>query len=454
VTASSDGNSNTTCESCENIYGTSGPISLSDPVQIPDGSDAPMLIQAARAEGFEVHDTLNCNNLKGFTNLRSTVKNGERVGAAQAFLSPVAKYKNLHIIRNTAIEKILLEKVSCSSSSDSDSHSRSSGSRSLEARVKGIRVRTNNPNCPTFDIKAKREVILTAGTTNSPRILLRSGIGKKCDLEPFGIEQMLNLPVGRSYRDKVYSLSYIAVPSNGETYRDPLQDFLEFRNGSLAGLSSDEPTAFLSTNHKHSKYPNIQWSTKIYNVGAYDGALIADIYDYKPELFEKLTELNADHKLIEIKTYLLKPKSTGRVGLRDTDPSGAPFIEGEFLTEECDEEVMVDGLKMVKEFAESNYFQSLNAELVHMPISECDNLEFGCEKYWKCYLKYFAFPGKAGSRKAVVNKHLKVIGIQGKPNLRVADFSIFPSHASGDLQCPNYIVAYKAASMIIGDTKH
>lgn len=134
---------------CARFYGSYGDVKVS-----PYCSNAVKTINlfenAALSRGYRKLKDINCGKWTGFTRLRGTLSCGERITSAKAFLSPLRKLKNLMILQNAVVDKILL----------SDSNV-----------VEGVRVVTQNYQCPSFILKAKSEIIVSAGAFNTPLIL-------------------------------------------------------------------------------------------------------------------------------------------------------------------------------------------------------------------------------------------------------------------------------------------
>jgi choline dehydrogenase-like flavoprotein len=107
--------------------------------------------------------------------------------------------------------------------------------------------------------------------------------------------------------------------------------------------------------------------------------------------------------------------------------------------------------------------QLYGAQIRKIDIPECNPIEYGSDAYWRCYLKYFtqtewhpsgtARMGQEKDKDAVVNSRLKVIGVQGKTNLRVSDASVTPQVTTGNSQCTIYALADRAAQIIIEDNQ-
>jgi len=438
---------------CSKVYGSTGPVTLS-PFKSQNG-EIPILKEALNEAGYDMLKDINCGKWIGYYNPSRTIKNGERNAAAGAFLATAKDKKNLMILKGATIDKLLMKRTSSSSSGSS------------EVSVTGVRVKTANSKCKHFDIKARREIILGAGTFNTPRILMRSGIGRKSALKPLGIKQTLNLPVGENYRDNVYSTHYIVISKpqevadpNAPPAADPYDLYLFNRTGPLAQFSANDLNVLINTK-KDSPYPDIEWDTSLVEAEKFDAKAVSEAVGYKEELLSSVVEDNKKNAIIILKNLLLQPKSSGMIQMTSTNSSDPPKIVGNYLSDPEDVKTMIGGIRMVEELINTPYMKSMNAKLSQMNIPECNALTYDTDDYWTCYLKYFASVsnnpigtckmGRSHHKASVVNSRLKVIGISGYPRLRIADKSIMPQLTSGDTACAYYAIGLKAADLIARD---
>lgn len=416
--------------------------------------EIPLLKEALDEAGYDMLKDINCGKWIGYYNPSRTIKNGERAAAAGAFLATAKDKKNLMILKGATIDKFLMKKESSSSSG------------SPEVIITGIRLKTTNEKCKEFVVKAKREIILGAGTFNTPRILLRSGIGRKSDLKALGIKQILNLPVGENYRDNVYSTHYIViskpqeVAANAPSTPDPFELYLFNRTGPLTQFSANDLNVLINTNND-SPYPNIEWSTSLTEAEKFDVKAVSESTGYREELLSSVVDDNKQNAIIVLKNLLLQPKSTGKILISSTSSSDPPKIVGNFLSNPEDVSTLIGGIRKIEELLNTPYMKSMNAKLSQMNIPECKELEYDTDAYWQCYLKYFTSissnpvgtckMGRSHHKASVVNSRLKVIGITGYPILRIADKSIMPQLTSGDTACATYAIGLKAANLIVRD---
>ncbi|GBM90077.1 Oxygen-dependent choline dehydrogenase [Araneus ventricosus] len=122
-----------------------------------------------------------CLSRGGFNELQGTFRNGQRCSTAKAYLVPAENRTNLNIVAGAHVRKVLLH---C-------------------GRAVGVQFDVQDT---TYEVKVRREVIMSAGTVNSAQLLMLSGIGPKEHLEKFGIPVVANLPVGNNLQDHCATL--------------------------------------------------------------------------------------------------------------------------------------------------------------------------------------------------------------------------------------------------------
>jgi len=160
-------------------HGVRGPLHVS---HIPVPTEATnMFVRAANEVGYPLNNDYNGETQEGVSYSQLTIKNGCRHSTAQAFLTPIKHRPNLTICTGAHITKI----------------------RFNESKTRAIGV-TVHRNGKFLEVNAKREVIVSCGTLNSPQLLLLSGIGPKAHLEEMGINVVKDLPVGENLQDHIF----------------------------------------------------------------------------------------------------------------------------------------------------------------------------------------------------------------------------------------------------------
>ncbi|XP_017877132.1 glucose dehydrogenase [FAD, quinone]-like [Ceratina calcarata] len=223
-------------------HSTGGPLSVEN-----NRYHAPVidyLVRAGTEMGYEYVD-INGASQTGFTITESTLRDGLRCSAAKAFLRPAWRRKNLQIIIESTVEKILIAK-------DENNEKRAYGVKFRD----GSRVHT---------VRAKREVILSAGAVISPQVLMLSGIGPREHLEELGIPVIHDAPgVGQNLQDHVGISGLDYLVDRPENYtssasfssgllnvinNNTVREFLVNYTGPMYSYGLLEGTAFIFTRH-------------------------------------------------------------------------------------------------------------------------------------------------------------------------------------------------------------
>ncbi|XP_053372967.1 glucose dehydrogenase [FAD, quinone]-like [Mercenaria mercenaria] len=158
--------------------------------------------------------------------------------------------------------------------------------------------------------------------------------------------------------------------------------------------------------------------------------------------------------------FLLHPRGTGTVRLRNTDPFDSPILDTNHLTNKQDEDDLLAGIRMFEELISTEVMKSLGADLSINEASFCSHHQFRSDDFWRCMIRHIAHNfyhststckmGIKGDPTAVVDLDLRVQGIK---NLRVCDASVFPSVTSANTNAPVMAIAEKFADMLKKERK-
>ncbi len=374
--------------------GSGGPIHIRRPKD--PHPTAPAFIDAARQIGMPILDDVNgpVRSGAGYINM-NIAADGTRVSAVRAFLRPALSRPNLTLLLNTQVLKLNFNGTRCV----------------------GVKLMTDGA---VKDVTADKEVILAAGTINSPKLLMLSGVGEAKALRSFGIDVVENLPgVGENLQDHVL-VSGVVFKYKGKMPDRP------------AGSNAVEAEAYLSSRPS----------------GNTDISLVLhQLPVVTPEVAERFGTPSPDS--FTIAPALVQPTSKGAVRLASNNFEDAAVIDGNYLGTDHDFAAVVRAIEVARELGNQHAFDSLReSELVPGPKASTKNiLELA-------KLASSSFGHAVGTCKmgvdtlAVVDPELRVHGILG---LRVVDASVMPRIITGPgTAASTHMIAGRAAQLILG----
>ncbi|XKL61999.1 hypothetical protein PGB90_001832 [Kerria lacca] len=428
-------------------HGVGGPLSIEYP---PFRS--PLLdkfLESAREVGLNVVDYNNPNTHEGFSHIQGTVRQGRKISAYRAFIRPHKDRKNLHVAIKSRVTKILINPESKTAY----------GVEFVKARRRRY-------------VRARKEVIISAGAFNSPQLLMLSGIGPKEHLEEIGIPVIQDLRVGDNLQEHPAFASLAFTVNHTQVSIIPerlLNNFLPTMLDWIEGSGWLSTLACEGLGYVHTKYndrsknppPDIEYifvPTSLAGESGLGGDLLRKSMGIPDETYNDVFRDIKNKDAWSIWPMLMYPKSRGTVRLRSANPWHAPKLQSNFFAESIDLLRIVEGIKMVIKLSQTNAFQSFGSTLNRRPLPSCKHFEFGSDDYWACCVRQWTMQmhhqcgtckmGPEWDKNAVVSPRLKVYGIK---NLRVIDASIMPIIPGAHTVAGAYMVGEKGADLIKED---
>ena len=401
--------------------GSSGPVGVSN-VERDVHPLTNKYLEAGQELGFPLNGDYNGSHMEGVSVYQTTIANGLRVSSASAYISKRNSGRNLRVITNAHVTKLIFD-----------------GRRAI-----GVCFSQGNRETTVL---TDGEVILSAGALNSPHLLCLSGLGPANELQPHGISVLQDMPhVGRHLQDHIGVDFTLAVnrPSLNQKLRPVLGKFLVgleylfFRSGPLA-MSLNQAGGFVKSD------PSLE---------APDLQLYFSPLSYSTAPQGKRPLMSPDpYPAVRLGFNPTKPTSEGWISLKSSDPFESPKFVGNYLSTEEDKKVMITGMHLMRKFLKTKAMRDIVEEELSPGSDFNDDKSFmdfarseGGTVFHQCGTCRI---GKDISS-SVVDESLKVHGIDG---LRVADASIFPRITTGNTNAPSIMVGEKAADIILAEQK-
>ncbi len=373
--------------------------------------------EAAEECGIPKIEEFNRGDNFGNAYFQVNQRRGVRWSGTKAFLRPALSRPNLTVITEATVHRLVIDD--------------SAGSK----RASGVVARLGRDGLQT--LKARREILLSAGSIGSPQILQLSGIGPSDLLQAHGIAVAHALPgVGENLQDHLQIRTVYKVENTvtlNQRYASLLGkaamglEYFLFKTGPLT-MPPSQLGAFARSDPEQAS-ANIEWHVQ-------------------PLSLDKFGDPLHPFNAITPSVCNLRPSSRGHVRIRSTDPDQAPAIAPNYLSTEADRQVALDGLRFTRRIMAAKALERFNPR-EWKPGPELQSDEALLKAAGDLGTTIFHPVGTCRMGRdplAVVNDRLSVHGVDG---LRVIDASVMPQITSGNTNAPTVMIAEKAAEFVL-----
>ncbi len=396
----------------DTFRGRNGPLRVTNPE--PRSPLFQAVIKAAGEVGIRHNPDYNGAAQDGIAMSQATISNGRRMSTAACYLEPIRFRKNLHIESDALTEGVVLDGKRCV----------------------GVRWSANDK---AYESRCTREVVISAGTINSPQLLELSGIGQPERLQSLGITVHHALPgVGENLRDHYAPRTRWAIGAKGYTYNDRARGL---------GLINQ---AFRYVFAKDSLLKMVAAPMRAF-VRSRDGLEAPDLLlGWVPMLTEpgpKGPKVSAQSGMT-CYAHPMRPESKGHIHITTANPRTQPAINFNFLSAAIDAELTVRVIRIARSIMTAPAMAPLQVSEIApgAPRTSDDEIIAWVKAAAETTYHPVGTCKMGTDAMAVVDDQLRVRGIEG---LRIADASIMPTLTSGNTNAPSIMIGEKAADMVL-----
>jgi len=397
------------------VRGRDGPIGVTRLHKFDELADA--FVAACERNGHRFLNDYNDGSYEGTFYLQYSTRRGLRSSSAVGYLRPAVRRTNLTVLTHAPVSRVLMD----------------------GKRATGVELTCGTR---TLAVKARREVVLSAGPLKSPQILELSGIGNADILQRHGLAVVQHLPgVGENLRDHAnVRVTYeCAKPLTvNDILRNPVLKmkhglkFIFTRRGYLAICSSTAQTNLRSDSQ--SEQPDLV--LRLMPVSGKDRYARTARYGLDP------------WSGFSIGIAPIQPRSIGNIHIRSTDPGEQAAMDPRYLSHEADAQLFLDGMRRTRAIAETEPFKSLIVRETRPGPGVTDDagmLDYVRETAQTAW--HMVGTCKMGvDENAVVDPQLRVRGIE---RLRVIDSSVFPTIPSSNTNASSLALGEKGSDLVL-----
>ncbi|HEY4894144.1 MAG TPA: GMC oxidoreductase, partial [Reyranella sp.] len=397
----------------EDYRGRNGPLKVTESNE--SGAIYDALIKAAAEVGIAYTRDYNGARQDGIAMSQASIASGRRMSTARCYLDPIRKRQNLHIETGALTEALVLEGSRCT----------------------GVRYSVGSSR---REARAAREVVVSAGSINSPQLLELSGIGQPERLRALGIEVRHALPgVGENLRDHYAPRTRWAIGAKGITYNDRGRGLGLVKQALRYALFGQGLLAMVGAPIRAF-------------VRSREGLAAPDLLlGWVPMLTEPGPKGPRIARQSGVTCYAhpMRPESKGHIHIASADPRRPPAINFNFLSSPIDAALTVRAVRIARAVMTAPAMADLQVTEIAPGAGRSDDEILDWVRKVAETTYHPVGTCKMGSdAMAVVDPRLRVHGIEA---LRVADASIMPTLTSGNTNAPSIMIGEKAADMVLKD---
>lgn len=397
--------------------GRTGPVKVIQSKRLSSFYD--LFIRSAQAIGIPYNGDYSGASQEGVAMAQLTGYRGERHSTATQYLAPARGRPNLIVVTGAEATSLIMEGKRCA----------------------GVRYRRNGA---VEEARVTREVIVCAGTANTPKLLELSGIGNPEVLNAHGIALVHELKgVGENLRDHYAAIMKwrfarhgVSLAKKGHGWRLGIEilRWVLLRRGLIA--QGHGSMRVFARSHSELKEPDVMMVVSPY------------IIDVKTGKGRRMSDVEG----FMMYTHVQRTESTGSIHLRSNDPSAPPMIRYRFLDTDCDRHTAVAAVRCARAIAAASPLRDVIAEEMSPgPQVQSDEEILDFIRKTGQITQHMVGTCKMGrDAMSVVDERLRVHGIKG---LRIADASIMPTIISGNTSVPCMMIGEKCADMVLADAQ-